>query len=236
MNHATQAGEQGTLPGVTYRLEMKAADWPDPAAPEDAIQDPADDGDPNAPKWAGDLYEEGDETDPVEAFAAFTGDDGVTAWLDVAADGTKTGWVKDGEQVYRYSDPNAWALDVDGANMARAGELDTPEGEDAVDGEDPAADPAADPDADGDAAGDTDADGDGLPDEDVQVDDSTGHDPNGDTPKVPGDGVAPENEGAAAEPEHEEHIDPEDDNFYTRMKKKGEKKSALAIHVRRVDE
>jgi hypothetical protein len=210
---------------------MKAADWPDPAAPEDAVDDTLD-GDPNAPKWAGDLYEEGDETDPVEAFAAFTGDDGVTAWLDVAPDGTKTGWVKDGEEVYRYSDPNAWALDVDGAGMARAGELDTPEGEDpaaeppADETTDPAADPAADPEAAADPAAE----------EDVQVDDSTGHDPNGDTPAVPGDGVAPENEGDGGEPEHEEHMDPQDDNFYTRMKKKGEKKSALAIHVRRVDE
>jgi hypothetical protein len=216
---------------------MKAADWPDPAAPEDAVDDTLD-GDPNAPKWAGDLYEEGDETDPVEAFAAFTGDDGVTAWLDVAPDGTKTGWVKDGEEVYRYSDPNAWALDVDGAGMARAGELDTPEGEEPAEGEDPAAgppadettDPAADPAADPEAAADPAAE------EDVQLDDSTGHDPNGDTPAIPGDGVAPENEGDGGEPEHEEHMDPQDDNFYTRMKKKGEKKSALAIHVRRVDE
>jgi len=219
---------------VEYRLEAKAADWPDPAVPEGAVTDPADK-DPNAPQWAGDLYEEGDQTDPVEAVAAFTGDDGVTAWLDVSDDGTLTGWVQDGTDVYRYSDPTAWQLDVDGAHMARAGELD--DGSDPADGD---LDQGGDPDADGDAEGDVDADGDGEPPaetdaEQVEVDDSTGHDPNGDTPKVPGDGVAPESEGDPAEPEHSENMDPMDDNFYTRMKKKGEKKS-LALHVTRVAE
>lgn len=236
-------GRRVTLPHVTgYRLERKAADWPDPAAPEGAVADPTD---PNAPTWAGDLYTDGEPTDPVTAFAAFTGEEGQTAWLDVSPDGTITGWVQDGEEVFRYTDPQAWAQDVDGAAMSRAGELSEPvEGEEgpegeAVEGEE---DLAEDPDADGDAeGGDIDGDGDGepLPDgdeleekdgEDVELDDSTGHDPNGDTPAVPGDGVAPENEGDPAEPEHDENMDPEDDNFYTRMKKKGEKKS-LAFRV-----
>jgi hypothetical protein len=43
--------------------------------------------------------------------------------------------------------------------------------------------------------------------------------------------VAPAHDGAEdSEPEHDENMDPEDDNFYTRMKKKGEKKS-LAFKV-----
>lgn len=240
MNDATQARGSGTLPGVTYKLEFKGADWPDPAVPEGALADPgaaapADVKDPHAPQWAGDLYEEGDESDPVEAFAAFTGEEGQTAWLDVSGDGTITGWVKDGEQVYRYTDTAAWEADVDGAAMERAGELDT--GDDGLEDPDLDGDPEGDVDDDGDGDGDgeqaPDADAQVEDEQDVQVDDSEGHDPNGDTPAVPGDGVAPESsapEGAATE---DEGMDPADDNFYTRMKKNGEKKS-LAIKVSHV--
>lgn len=98
----------------------------DPAAPpegESVAEDPGaapvqpeDDSRP----WAGDMYEEGDETDPEAAFAAYTGSDGEQAWLDQAPDGTLTGWVRDSTgQVWRYTDPDAWATDVDGAQMTR---------------------------------------------------------------------------------------------------------------------
>lgn len=225
MNGATQAPAPGTLPGVTgYRLEFKGADWPDPAVPEDALEEP-EGHDPNGPApWSGDLYEQDDASDPVEAFAAFTGEEGVTSWLDVGPDGTLTGWVRDGEELYRYTDPEAWALDVDGAAMQRAGELGTDD--EAVDGEPPA---EGEESVDGEDDLEVAADAPTEPPADLEVDDSTGHDPNGDTPKIPGDGVQPENDDAAAE-EDDESMDPRDDQFFTR-KKKLEGKS-LAIMVR----
>lgn len=99
----------------------------DPDADPDAEpEDPAEDEmqDPNQPvdeqEWAGDLYEDGDESDPGQAFAAFQGGGGEEAWLDRAPDGTLTGWIRDAAgQVYRYSDANAWAIDVDDAQMQR---------------------------------------------------------------------------------------------------------------------
>lgn len=108
-----------------------------------AAADPDGDGQVETPdeavaqqEWAGDLYEEGDETDPAgpDAFAAFNGQGGEAAWLDRAEDGTLTGWVQDAAgQVYRYSDVDAWAVDVDDAGMSRSdGQADP----------DPAADPA----------------------------------------------------------------------------------------------
>ncbi|MFF0698455.1 hypothetical protein ACFYU4_38195 [Streptomyces tendae] len=79
-------------------------------------ESPADDARP----WAGDMYDEGDETDPADSFSAYTGSNGEQAWLDRAPDGTLTGWVRDGTgQVWRYTDPDAWAVDVDGAGMTR---------------------------------------------------------------------------------------------------------------------
>ncbi|HET9656132.1 MAG TPA: hypothetical protein VFP72_12305 [Kineosporiaceae bacterium] len=69
-------------------------------------------------EWAGDRYEEGDETDPQGAFAAFTGQGGEEAWLDRADDGTLTGWVRDADgSVFRYADPHAWCIDVDDSGM-----------------------------------------------------------------------------------------------------------------------
>jgi hypothetical protein len=82
--------------------------------------------------WAGDLYDEGPVSDPAEAFAHFqmeaspdptdpdateAGD--VEAWLDRNEDGSLVGWIREGTEVYRYSDSSAWALDVDGAQMGR---------------------------------------------------------------------------------------------------------------------
>ncbi|WP_406153219.1 hypothetical protein OG217_05775 [Streptomyces sp. NBC_01023] len=80
-----------------------------PPAPED-----------DARPWSGDMYDEGDETDPVAAFAAYQGASGEEAWLDQAPDGTLTGWVRDATgQVWRYTDPDVWAIDVDDAQMTR---------------------------------------------------------------------------------------------------------------------
>jgi hypothetical protein len=95
-----------------------ASDGATPAneASTDAPESPVDDARP----WAGDMYDEGDETEPADAFAAYTGSNGEQAWLDRAPDGTLTGWVRDGTgQVWRYTDPDAWAVDVDGAQMTR---------------------------------------------------------------------------------------------------------------------
>ncbi|WP_108934643.1 hypothetical protein [Streptomyces ardesiacus] len=89
---------------------------PDGQPPADMPEPPADDARP----WAGDMYDEGDETDPADSFSAYTGSNGEQAWLDRAPDGTLTGWVRDGTgQVWRYTDPDAWAVDVDGAGMTR---------------------------------------------------------------------------------------------------------------------
>ncbi|MEU5181139.1 hypothetical protein AB0G49_13915 [Streptomyces longwoodensis] len=111
---------------MDYRFSVKALPQ-DPAAQD---QDPAAEQPPahqpphqdDARPWAGDAYDEGDESDPGQAFAAFSGQSGEQAWLDKAEDGTLTGWVRDVDgQVYRYSDPDAWAIDVDDAGMAQTG-------------------------------------------------------------------------------------------------------------------
>ncbi|MFG2408760.1 hypothetical protein ACGFR8_31340 [Streptomyces brevispora] len=84
--------------------------------PTAEVEPPPDDSRP----WAGDMYDEGDETDPADSWSAYTGSNGEQAWLDRAPDGTLTGWVRDGTgQVWRYTDPDAWAIDVDGAQMTR---------------------------------------------------------------------------------------------------------------------
>lgn len=132
--------------------DTASAEPADPAAPpaadtppeeaggaEDPAAAPAPPEDDSRP-WAGDMYDEGDETTPEDAYCAYTGSNGEQAWLDRAPDGTLTGWVRDETgQVWRYTDPDAWAIDVDGAQMTRT---HGPEGED--DTADPAApaDPA----------------------------------------------------------------------------------------------
>lgn len=45
----------------------------------------------DARPWSGDMYDEGDETVPSAAFAAYTSTSGEEAWLDQAPDGTLTG-------------------------------------------------------------------------------------------------------------------------------------------------
>lgn len=123
----------GELPDDQTPPEDPAAPPADPAAessvegsesaaplpgeePSAAVEPPPDDSRP----WAGDMYDEGDETDPADSWSAYTGSNGEQAWLDRAPDGTLTGWVRDGTgQVWRYTDPDAWAVDVDGAQMSR---------------------------------------------------------------------------------------------------------------------
>lgn len=70
-------------------------------------------------KWAGDLYETGSVPDPAGAYAQFAGGDGTEAWLERNDDGTLIGWLRDGTDVFRYTDADTWALDVDGVSMAR---------------------------------------------------------------------------------------------------------------------
>lgn len=111
---------------MDYAYAVKTLPQPD----DPAFQDPAAAAPPeleppqpdDARPWAGDVYDEGDETDPTLAYAAFSGQSGEQAWLDKAEDGTLTGWVRDETgQVWRYSDPDAWAIDVDDAGMAQTG-------------------------------------------------------------------------------------------------------------------
>lgn len=93
----------------------------DGAIPEgESAEDPPPAPEDDARPWSGDMYDEGDETDPTAAFAAYKGANGEEAWLDQAPDGTLTGWVRDATgQVWRYSDPDVWAIDVDDAQMTR---------------------------------------------------------------------------------------------------------------------
>ncbi|AWI32702.1 hypothetical protein [Streptomyces tirandamycinicus] len=150
----------------------------DPAAnPPPEPQPPQED---DARPWAGDVYDEGDETDPALAYASFSGQDGEQAWLDKAEDGTLTGWVRDETgQVWRYSDPDTWAIDVDDAGMVQtSGTNEAPSGDEAPQaptGEDPAAD-----DTDGSQFGT--ADEVVTPDEDLGDDMSEEPDPFADDP------------------------------------------------------
>ena len=100
-------------------VEASAADGAEPpeaGAITESVPAPDDDSRP----WSGDMYDEGDETDPSAAFAVYKGTGGAEAWLDQAPDGTLTGWVRDATgQVWRYTDPDVWAIDVDDAQMTR---------------------------------------------------------------------------------------------------------------------
>ncbi|MFF0481959.1 hypothetical protein [Streptomyces sp. NPDC004435] len=108
--------------------DTEAAEEPplDETGPEPDDRSSSTDGDAaagpesDARPWSGDPYDEGDETDPADAFAAYKGPGGEEAWLDQAPDGTLTGWVRDETgQVWRYTDPSVWAIDVDDAPMTR---------------------------------------------------------------------------------------------------------------------
>ncbi|MFJ5143046.1 hypothetical protein [Streptomyces sp. NPDC088707] len=112
---------------MDYAYAVKNLPQPaDPAAggvpdapPPPELRPPQED---DARPWAGNLYDEGDESDPTEAYTALSGPNGEQAWLDLAEDGTLTGWVRDETgQVWRYSDPDTWAIDVDDAGMQETG-------------------------------------------------------------------------------------------------------------------
>lgn len=192
---------------MDYRFSVKALPQDDPAAqdqdpaaaPPPELQPPHQD---DARPWAGDAYDEGAETDPAQAYASFSGPSGETAWLDKAEDGTLTGWVRDETgQVYRYSDVDAWAIDVDDAGMAQTGGTGGPDptGQAPVDrnieGGDPNAAPvdqnadpaAADPNADpyADPSADPNAD----PSADVYPEDPNA-DPNADPAADDGSGLS----------------------------------------------
>ncbi|MFF4188091.1 hypothetical protein ACFYZ9_33345 [Streptomyces sp. NPDC001691] len=120
---------------------------PSPGSPEPDQQPPVDQADDGRP-WAGDPYDEGDESDPAQANSAFSGPGGEEAWLDKAPDGTLTGWVRDETgQVWRYSDADAWAIDVDDAGMTQThgpdGQVSADDGQQEAEPSDDA--PAPDP-------------------------------------------------------------------------------------------
>jgi len=218
---------------MTYVLETKA-DWPDPAVadPDPAALDAEQDAVEH--EWAGDLYESGDETDPLDAYAVFTGANGEEAWLDRAPDGTLTGWVRDTDSsVYRYSDADSWATDVDDSGMSKveAGtyendeEADDAEAEEAelADSEVPADEAPAEgeePPTDGELTeevGDevdpfADPEGDEL--EDDATDDGGDENPFGESDDD-------------TEDESDEGDDEEEDDFIAKMKRGREGKSYL---------
>ncbi|MEV0487370.1 hypothetical protein AB0I69_43060 [Streptomyces sp. NPDC050508] len=178
---------------MDYAFDVKNLPQPtDPAAndpgappPPQELQPPQED---DSRPWAGDVYDEGDETDPTQAYASFAGPSGEQAWLDKAEDGTLTGWVRDETgQVWRYADPEAWAIDVDDAGMSEVGTSGAaPGAEQPTDGEptDPAA--ASDP-----------ASIDQAPEGGIPLDFGTADE------VVPADGTTPQ-EPKAADPEAEE--------------------------------
>ncbi|MEV0444636.1 hypothetical protein AB0I84_04445 [Streptomyces spectabilis] len=101
------------------------AEDPSSGAGQAASGEPAEEGptalEDDTRPWSGDMYDEGDETVPSSAFAAYQGTTGEEAWLDQNPDGTLTGWVRDATgQVWRYTDPDVWAIDVDDAGMIRS--------------------------------------------------------------------------------------------------------------------
>ncbi|WP_435244709.1 hypothetical protein [Streptomyces sioyaensis] len=119
----TPPGDAPAPEGLTDE-ETPVEDAPEPAdgveAPHDEPTAPEPGPDDDSRPWSGDMYDEGDETDPSAAFAAYQGANGEEAWLDQAPDGTLTGWVRDATgQVWRYTDPDVWAIDVDDAQMTR---------------------------------------------------------------------------------------------------------------------
>ncbi|NEW73750.1 hypothetical protein [Streptomyces rhizosphaericus] len=120
-------GEDAAASKVPADEEVSEKETPDEEVPEPAETpdggpaDPAQGSEDDSGRpWSGDMYDEGDETDASAAFAAYKGANGEEAWLDQAPDGTLTGWVRDDVgQVWRYTDPDVWAIDVDDAQMTR---------------------------------------------------------------------------------------------------------------------
>jgi len=118
-------------------LQKKAAPGPDPAAADQTDPTAGATDEAQVHEWAGDAYESDDVSDPAAAFASFSGVDGEQAWLDRHDDGTLVGWVRDADgTVYRYTDADAWAIDVQDAGMRRTDEeQDAPADGDAAEGE-----------------------------------------------------------------------------------------------------
>lgn len=202
---------------MNYVLESKA-DWPDPAVAEPDPEEAVSEQDEVEHEWAGDLYESGDESDPVESYAVFTGANGEEAWLDRAPDGTLTAWVRDSDgSVYRYSDADAWATDVDDSGMSpvdTSAYADTEPGEEeaGADGTDPTLEEEPAPE---DAPADEAAD----PLEEEPSDDAPGDDPDA-AEEEPTDEVEEAPDGADDE-------EGDDDDFLARMKRGREGKSYL---------
>ena len=71
-------------------------------------------------QWAGEVYDLPDAPQgPEGAYAVFSHPTGDRAWLSRSDAGVLTGWVMAADDtLYQYVDPNAWALDVHGAEMA----------------------------------------------------------------------------------------------------------------------
>lgn len=124
---APSPGEDSPAPEAAVTDGTAEVNPPDEEAPTDGATpagqgtaDPLPRPEDDSRPWSGDMYDEGDETDPSAAFAAYQGADGEEAWLDQAPDGTLTGCVRDATgQVWRYTDPDVWAIDVDDAQMTR---------------------------------------------------------------------------------------------------------------------
>lgn len=134
-----QPRRRRSVPEEPEPLEDVELDEED-AADEDVSdeEDVEPDDDMEGRQWSGDPYVEGDETDPSQAFAVFTSPDGDEAWLDRAPDGTLTGWVRNAEgEVWRYTDVDAWAVDVDDAGMTRADVAQEEPDEDSEEDEEP---------------------------------------------------------------------------------------------------
>jgi len=185
---------------TTFALEVKELPGQNPAAappPTNPVHNT------DAPAWSGDVYQEGDESTPEQSQWSFTGDGGEEAWLDRSADGTITGWVRDPDgTVYRYTDPDAWAVDVDDAGLAPSGGGDVAEGE-PVEGEDPNA-------ADDPTQGDDYADEDQSDvDEDAAYDDYVNGDP--EDPDAEGEGDEPADDELDEDPAEESTETPDEE-------------------------
>ncbi|MEQ7008484.1 hypothetical protein ABN028_20120 [Actinopolymorpha sp. B17G11] len=119
-----------TKAGVPPQFQSGGGNAPAAAPPEpDLEEEPLEEEEDQGREWAGDPFVDGEPSDPAEAFASFTSPEGDEAWLDKAEDGTLTGWVRNAEgEVWRYTDADAWAVDVDDAGMTRsAGGEEEPE-------------------------------------------------------------------------------------------------------------
>ncbi|MFB8026009.1 MULTISPECIES: hypothetical protein [unclassified Streptomyces] len=173
----------------------------DPAVEDPGVSAPPDPQPPHeddSRPWAGDVYDEGDETDPVQAYASLSGPAGEEAWLDQAEDQTLTGWVRDETgQVWRYSDPDAWAIDVDDAGMVLNGSTATPASAPPAEGQAPREPAAAGAPASG-AGGGLPLDF-GTADQVVSADDPSGEE-------------AEEYDGAPVEEEDADDTDVEEDD------------------------